>query len=104
MIRDGLAEGLLNLLAQLRLGLEEFVIVTLSEDQCRPIRLLNNADTVLCRERRNELDCLIDVRGFASQAAVASEEACGIDAFRAHRLHFFDIGLLLKRSDTLQAV
>jgi hypothetical protein len=80
------------------------VIISLRHDQCRLIRLLNDADTVIRRKGRDELDRLFDVTDLASEAAVTSEEPGRIDSVMAQRLNLLDIGLLLERGDTLQAV
>lgn len=77
------------------------MIISLRHDQCRFIRLLNDADAVIRRKGRDELDRLFDVRDLASKAAVTSEEAGRIDAFRAQSLHLLDIGLPLERGDAL---
>src|SRR5882724_1824088 len=104
MIRERLSERLLKLLKHLRFGFEKLVIISLRQDQCRFIRLLNDLDTVIRRKGRNERDSLFDVRGLASEGAVTSEEAGRIDAIRAQRPNLLDIGLLLERGDALQAV
>src|SRR6185312_3935279 len=88
----------------LLLGFKEFVIISLRHDRCRFIGLPNDLDTVIRRKRRNELDGLLDVCDLAPEAAVASEEAGCIDAIWTQCLHLFDIGLLLKGRDALQAV
>ena len=104
-IREHLADRLLNLIEYFPLGFEELVIISLGHDRCRLIRLLNNSNTIICWKRRDKLYRLIDVRDFASEAAVTSEEARRIDAVRANRLHVLDIRLLLKCGDArLQAV
>jgi len=103
-IRERLSERLLKLFKHLRFGFEKLVIISLRQDQCRFIRLLNDPDTVIRRKGRDELDRLFDVRGLASEGAVTSEEAGRIDAIRAQRPNLLDIGLLLERGDALQAV
>src|ERR1700730_7300815 len=100
-MRERLSDRLLKLLEHLRLGLEELVIIPLSHNQCRFIRLLNDPDTVIRRKGRDELDRVFDMRGLASEGAVTSEEAGRIDAIRAQRLHLLYIDLLLERGDAL---
>ena len=80
------------------------MIISLRQDQCRFIRLLNDPDTVIRGKGGNELDRFFDVSGFASEGAVTSEEAGRIDVRRTHHPHLLDIGLLLERSDAFQAV
>jgi len=46
-IGERLSEHLRKLREQLRLGLEEFVIVALGHDQCGLIRLLHDRNTVV---------------------------------------------------------
>jgi hypothetical protein len=103
-IRERLSDHLLKLLEHLRLGFEKLVIISLRQDQCRFIRLLNDPDAVIRRKGRNERDCLFDVRSLASEGAVTSEEPGRIDAIRAQRPNPLYIGLLLERGDALQAV
>ena len=103
-IRERLSERLLKLLKHLRFGFEKLVIISLRQDQCRFIRLLNDPDTVIRGKGGNELDRFFDVSGFASEGAVTSEEAGRIDVRRTHRPHLLDIGLLLERGDAFQAV
>ena len=103
-IRERLPERLFKLLKHLRFGFEKLVIISLRQDQCRFIRLLNDPDTVIRGKGGNELDRFFDVGGFASEGAVTSEEAGRIDVRRTHRSHLLDIFLLLERCDAFQAV
>src|SRR5579863_4766063 len=103
-IRERLSDRLLDLCEHLCIRFEELVIIALSHDQCRFIRLLNDRDAVFRRQGRDERDRLFDVGHLASEAAVASKEAGRIDARRAHRLDLLDIALLLERGNALQAV
>ena len=103
-IRERLSERLLKLLKHLRFGFEKLVIISLRQNQCRFIRLLNDPDTVIRGKGGDELDRFFDVSGLASEGAVTSEEAGRIDVIRTHRPHLLDIGLLLERGDAFQAV
>src|SRR5215813_11815856 len=103
-MRKRLSERLLKLLEHLRLGFEELVIISLGQYHCRFIRLPNDADTVIRRKGRNELDRFCNVRRLTSERAVTPEEACRIEPSRANRLHLLDIGLFLERGDALKAV
>src|SRR5215217_8055149 len=103
MIPERLSERLLDLLKHPHFGFEKLVIISLRQDQCRFIRLLNDSDTVIRGKGGNELDSFFDVSGFASEGAVTSKEAGRIDVRRTHRPHLLDIGLLLERGDALQA-
>ena len=60
-IRERLSERLLKLLKHLRFGFEKLVIISLRQDQCRFIRLLNDPDTVIRGKGGNELDRFFDV-------------------------------------------
>jgi ABC-type uncharacterized transport system substrate-binding protein len=51
-IRERLSDHLLKLLEHLRLGFEKLVIISLRQDQCRFIRLLNDPDAVIRRKGR----------------------------------------------------
>lgn len=55
-IRERLSDRLLKLLEHVRLGFEELAIISLRHDQRRFVRLLNDADTVIRRKGRDELD------------------------------------------------
>src|SRR2546423_9157770 len=103
-MRERLSERLLKLFNYLRLGFEKLVIISLRQDQCRFIRLLNDPDTVIRGKGGNELYRLFDVSGLASERAVTSEKAGRIDVIRTHRPHLLDIGFLLERGDALQAI
>ena len=103
-IRQRLSERLLKLLEHLCLGFEKLVIISLGQNQCRFIRLLNDSDTIIRGKGGDELDRLFDVSDLASEGAVTSEEAGRIDAIRTDRLNLLDIGLLLKRGDALEAI
>src|SRR6266404_6426801 len=103
-IRERLSERLLKLFKHLRFGFEKLVIISLRQNQCRFIRLLNDSDTIIRGKGGDELDLFFDVSGLASEGAVTSEEAGRINVIRTDRLHLLDIGLLLERGDALQAV
>ena len=103
-IRQRLSERLLKLVKHLRLGFEKLVIISLRQDQCRFIRLLNDSDTIIRRKGGDERDRFFDVSRLASDGAVTSEKAGRINVIRTDRLHLLDIGLLLERGDALQAV
>ena len=77
------------------------MIISFGHDQCRFIRLLNDTNTVIRRQRRDERDRLFDVRGLASKGAVTSEKAGRIDTIPTQRPNLLDIGLVLERGDAL---
>src|SRR4051812_15026170 len=103
-IGQRLSERLLKLIKHLRFGFEKLVIISFRQNQRRFIRLPDDSDTIIRGKGSYEFDRFFDVSGLASEGAVTSEKARRINVIWTHRLHLFDIRLLLERGDALQAV